>query len=377
MAEATSGVKTNEPALCGTAAPGLYPGYMLELHCIMTRAFITGVAATSISPGERTFLREASPWGLILFKRNIENPQQVSNLINDFRECVGRENAPVLVDQEGGRVQRLGPPHWPAYPPGGVFGEIYDRDAAVGIAAAKLGARLIAADLQALGITVDCLPLADLRLPDADLVIGNRAYGAKPDNVAAIAGAVAEGLMDGGVLPVLKHIPGHGRAMADSHKSLPVVNAERAELEATDFAAFRQLHRLPLGMTAHVVYTALDTLPATTSTIMINEVIRGFIGFQGLLMSDDVSMGALSGTIGERSAACLAAGCDVVLHCNGNIEEMEEVAENNSELTGASAQRAAAALAARRRPSEIDLSTARVEFARILRETGATGSAMV
>jgi beta-N-acetylhexosaminidase len=343
----------------------------------MTRAFITGVAATSITPAERTFLREASPWGLILFKRNIDNPQQVSNLINDFRESVDRDNAPVLVDQEGGRVQRLGPPHWPAYPPGAVFGEIYDRNPAVGIAAAKLGARLIAADLQALGITVDCLPLADLRLPDADLVIGNRAYGAKPDKVATIAGAVAEGLMDGGVLPVLKHIPGHGRAMADSHKSLPIVTADRAELEATDFAAFRQLRRLPLGMTAHVVYTALDTLPATTSRTMINEVIRGFIGFQGLLMSDDVSMGALSGTIGERSAACLAAGCDVVLHCNGNIKEMEEVAENSSELTGASAQRAAAALAARRRPSEIDLSTARVEFARILRETGKTGSAMV
>jgi beta-N-acetylhexosaminidase len=343
----------------------------------MTRAFITGVAGTSITPAERSFLREAAPWGLILFKRNIESPQQVSDLINEFRDCVGRDDAPVLVDQEGGRVQRLGPPHWPAYPPGGVFGELYDRNRAVGIAVAKLGARLIAADLHALGITVDCLPLADLRLPGADLVIGNRAYGAMPDKVAAIAGAVAEGLMDGGVLPVLKHIPGHGRAMADSHLSLPIVNAERAELEATDFAAFRQLRGLPLGMTAHVVYTALDTLPATTSATMINEVIRGFIGFQGLLMSDDVSMGALSGTIGERSVASLAAGCDVVLHCNGNLEEMEEVAENSSELKGASAQRAAAALAARQHPSKIDLSTARVEFARILRETGTTGSAMV
>jgi beta-N-acetylhexosaminidase len=343
----------------------------------MSRAFITGVAGTSILPAERSFLREAAPWGLILFKRNIDTPQQVSNLINEFREFVGRADVPVLVDQEGGRVQRLGPPHWPAYPPGGVFSEIYDRNAAMGIAAAKLGARLIAADLQALGITVDCLPLADLRLPGADLVIGDRAYGATPDKVAAIAGAVAEGLMDGGVLPVLKHIPGHGRAMADSHLSLPIVNAERAELEATDFAAFRQLRSLPLGMTAHVVYTALDGLPATTSATMINEVIRAFIGFQGLLMSDDVSMGALSGTIGERSVACLAAGCDVVLHCNGNLEEMEDVAANSSELKGASAQRAAAALAARRRPSEIDLSTARVEFARILRETGATGSEMV
>jgi beta-N-acetylhexosaminidase len=343
----------------------------------MTRAFITGVAGTSISPAERSFLREATPWGLILFKRNIENPRQVSSLVSDFRGFIGRDDAPVLIDQEGGRVQRLGAPHWPAYPPGGVFGELYDRNPAVGIAAAKLGARLIAADLVALGITVDCLPLADLRLPGADLVIGNRAYGATPDKVAAIAAAVAEGLMDGGVLPVLKHIPGHGRAMADSHLSLPVVSAERAELEAMDFAAFRQLRGLPLGMTAHVVYTAFDTLPATTSETMIDEVIRGFIGFQGLLMSDDVSMGALSGTLGERSAAALTAGCDVVLHCNGNLEEMEEVAENTSELKGASGQRAVAALMARRRPSEIDLSTARVEFARILRETGATGSAMV
>jgi beta-N-acetylhexosaminidase len=343
----------------------------------MTRAFITGVAGTSISPAERSFLREAMPWGLILFKRNIENPQQVSNLVRDFRNFIGRDDAPVLIDQEGGRVQRLGPPYWPAYPPGGVFGELYDRNPAVGIAAAKLGARLIAADLVALGITVDCLPLADLRLPGADLVIGNRAYGATPDKVAAIAAAVAEGLMDGGVLPVLKHIPGHGRAMADSHLSLPVVSAERAELEAMDFAAFRQLRGLPLGMTAHVVYTAFDTLPATTSETMIDEVIRGFIGFQGLLMSDDVSMGALSGTLGERSAAALTAGCDVALHCNGNLKEMEEVAESTSELKGASGQRAVAALMARRRPSEIDLSTARVEFARILRETGATGSAMV
>ncbi len=343
----------------------------------MTRAFITGVAGTSITSPERSFLRAASPWGLILFRRNVENPQQLYKLIDDFRGCIGRGDAPVLIDQEGGRVQRLGPPHWPIYPAGGVFGDLYDRDPAAGIAAAKLGARLIAADLQALGISVDCLPLADLRLPGADLVIGNRAYGATPDKVAAIAGAVAEGLMDGGVLPVLKHIPGHGRAMADSHKSLPIVSAARAELEATDFAAFRPLRGLPLGMTAHVVYTAFDTLPATASATIINEVIRGFIGFDGLLMSDDVSMGALSGTIGQRTAVALAAGCDVVLHCNGNIEEMEEVAANTSELKGASRQRAAAALAARRSPSDMDLSTARVEFARILRETGATGAAVV
>jgi beta-N-acetylhexosaminidase len=334
----------------------------------MTRAFITGVGGTAISAHERGFLREACPWGLILFKRNIDDPAQVAKIVNDFREAVGHADAPVLVDQEGGRVQRLGPPHWPLYPPGAVFGDLYDRNPEAGRAAAQLGARLIAADLEALGITVDCLPLADLRLAGADPVIGNRAYGALPDKVAAIAGAAADGLMAGGVLPVLKHIPGHGRATADSHQSLPIVRTERSILEATDFAAFRELRALPMGMTAHIVFSAIDTLPVTTSPTIITEVIRDFIGFDGLLMSDDVSMGALSGSIGERSAAALAAGCDIVLHCNGKIEEMQEVAANTLELAGAVARRAAAALAARPRPSAIDLGAARTEFARMLGE---------
>ena len=332
----------------------------------MARAFVTGLSGTSISAGERQFLREASPWGLILFKRNIDNPSQVHNIVDDFRVCVGRPDAPVLIDQEGGRVQRLAPPHWAAYPSGAVYGQLYDRDRAAGIAAAKLGARLIAADLEALGITVDCLPLADLRLPGADAVIGDRAYGATPDKVAAIAAAVAGGLMEGGVLPVLKHIPGHGRATADSHKSLPIVRTDRTALEATDFAAFRALATLPMAMTAHVVFTAIDALPVTTSKTMISNVIRGFIGFDGLLMSDDVSMGALDGSIGERTAATLAAGCDVVLHCNGKLEEMHEVAKNTSELTGAAERRAVAALAARKRTSAIDLAAARIEFAAML-----------
>ena len=332
----------------------------------MARAFITGLSGTSIAAGERQFLREASPWGLILFKRNIDNPSQVHNIVDDFRNCVGRPDAPVLIDQEGGRVQRLAPPHWAAYPSGAVYGQLYDQDRAAGIAAAKLGARLIAADLEALGVTVDCLPLADLRLPGADAVIGDRAYGATPDKVAAIAAAVAEGLMEGGVLPVLKHIPGHGRATADSHKSLPIVRTDRTALEATDFAAFRALATLPMAMTAHVVFTAIDALPVTTSKTMISNVIRGFIGFDGLLMSDDVSMGALDGSIGERTAATLAAGCDVVLHCNGKIQEMHEVAKNTSELTGAAERRAVAALAARKRTSAIDLAAARIEFAAML-----------
>ncbi|MBS0533408.1 MAG: beta-N-acetylhexosaminidase [Proteobacteria bacterium] len=327
-----------------------------------SRAFITGLSGLTILPLERAFLREAAPWGLIIFKRNISTPQQVADLVRDFRDMVGWE-APVLVDQEGGRVQRLGPPHWPAYPPGAVYGALYDRDPASGLAAARLGAHLIAADLTALGIDVDCLPLADVPIPGGDPVIGDRAYGTTPAKVAAIAGAVADGLLAGGVLPVLKHLPGHGRAHADSHKELPVVDTDRATLEQTDFAAFRPLKALPLGMTAHVVFSAIDRLaPATTSVTMVREVIRGSIGFAGLLMSDDVSMGALSGTIAERSTQALAAGCDVVLHCNGDLNEMREVAGVAPELSGVAAERASAALAMRSQREEFDVAEARGIF---------------
>jgi beta-N-acetylhexosaminidase len=327
------------------------------------RAFITGLSGPKLSADERAFLREARPWGLILFKRNIEDKGQVTGLVAEALHELGG-SAPVLVDQEGGRVQRLGPPHWPVYPPGAVYGRLYDREPATGMAAARLGARLIAADLLPLGINVDCLPLADVPVAGADAVIGDRAYGETPEKVAAIAAAVAEGLRAGGVLPVLKHIPGHGRATADSHERLPVVHADRATLEATDFAAFRPLKNLPLGMTAHVVFTAIDpVLPATTSATMIREVIRGFICFDGLLMSDDVSMGALSGSIAERTRASLAAGCDVVLHCNGKLDEMRAVAAEAPELGGEALRRAAAALAARTPPDAIDLPAARQEFA--------------
>ncbi|MBV9261771.1 MAG: glycoside hydrolase family 3 protein, partial [Pseudolabrys sp.] len=270
---------------------------------------------------------------------------------------------PILVDQEGGRVQRLGPPHWPAYPPGAIFGELYDRDRPAGIALARLGARLIASDLRPLGIDVDCLPLADVPAPEGDPIIGDRAYGTEPAKVAALAGAVAEGLLEGGVLPVLKHIPGHGRATADSHKSLPVVEADRKTLDVTDFAAFRPLKDLPLGMTAHVVFSAIDPAqPATTSATIVHEVIRNSIGFQGLLMSDDVSMGALTGTLAERSRAALAAGCDVVLHCNGDLNEMREVASASPALTGQAAARAETALKRRRAPQPFDIAAAREEF---------------
>ncbi len=275
------------------------------------RAFITGFSGTVLTPQERAFLREAAPWGVIIFKRNIDTPDQVRRLVDAFsrrgRQSMRRYWSIRRVAACSASVRRIGRPIRPAPSTGGSTSVI----AATGLAAARLGARLIASDLRELGIDVDCLPLADVPVAGADAVIGDRAYGETPEQVAAIAGAVAAGLMEGGVLPVLKHLPGHGRATADSHQRLPVVDTDRATLEATDFAAFRPLAGLPLGMTAHVVFSAYDPLaPATTSVTMVRQVIRGSIGFRGLLMSDDVSMGALSGSIAERTRASLAAGCD-------------------------------------------------------------------
>jgi beta-N-acetylhexosaminidase len=327
------------------------------------RAFITGVSGTDLTAAERDFIRAEHPWGFILFKRNIDTPAQVSSLVEELRNLAGRADAPVLIDQEGGRVQRLAPPHWPAYPPGALFGALYDTESALGLRAARLSARLIAADLADLGITVDCLPLADVPIEGADVVIGNRAYGSEPAKVAAIARAVTDGLEQGGVLPVLKHIPGHGRATADTHFRLPTVDTARDELVRTDFAAFKPLADLPMAMTAHVVFSAFDPAqPATTSATMIEQVIRGVIGFQGLLMSDDVSMNALAGSIAERTRAIFAAGCDIVLHCNGNIGEMREVAGQTPELSGKALERADRALAARRPPQPLDRAAARAEL---------------
>jgi beta-N-acetylhexosaminidase len=326
------------------------------------RAFITGVAGAALTDEERRFLRDAQPWGFIVFKRNIADPAALRALIDDVRATVGRA-APVLVDQEGGRVQRLGPPHWPSYPPGAAYGALYDMDRDRGLAVARLGARLIAADLAALGIDVDCLPIADMPVAGADAVIGDRAYGNDPGKVADIAGAIAQGLADGGVLPVLKHIPGHGRATADSHLRLPVVKVGRETLEATDFAAFRALNDLPMAMTAHVVFSALDPVaPATTSAVIVRDVIRDSVGFAGLLMSDDISMGALSGSLAERAGAAIAAGCDMILHCNGQMPEMRAVAAAVPELSGEAARRAAAALAAKQPAAPIDPAVARAEF---------------
>src|ERR1700676_2013945 len=340
-----------------------------------TRAFITGVSGTELGAEEREFIRATRPWGFILFKRNIATPPQVIQLIRELREAIEAPDAPILIDQEGGRVQRLGPPHWPVYPPGALFGALYDVKPALGLAAARLSSRLIAAHLIGLGITVDCLPLADVPVPEADAVIGNRAYGTEPKKVAAIARAVTEGLEQGGVLPVLKHIPGHGRATAHTHFRLPEVDTSKAELERTDFAAFQPLADLPMAMTAHVVFSALDPAhPATTSATIVNQVIRGVIGFQGLLMSDDVSMNALSGSIAERTRAILAAGCDMVLHCNGKLDEMREVARETPELSGKALERARRALASRKAPQPFDRLKARAELDALVARAGTVGA---
>jgi beta-N-acetylhexosaminidase len=336
-----------------------------------SRAFITGVSGLELSAPEREFIRDERPWGFILFKRNIETPAQVTSLVRELRDSIGSPDAPVLIDQEGGRVARLGPPYWPVYPPGAAFGALYDIDPQLGLRAACLSARLIAADLIDLGITVDCLPLADVPVEGSDAVIGNRAYGTAPAKVAAIARAVTQGLEQGGVLPVLKHIPGHGRATADSHFQLPTVNTSRAELNRTDFAAFQPLADLPMAMTAHVVFSALDPAqPATTSATIMQQVIRGVIGFQGLLMSDDVSMNALAGTIAERTRAIVNAGCDMVLHCNGKLDEMRDVARETPELAGRALDRARQALASRRQPEPLDRQAARAELDALVDRAG-------
>jgi beta-N-acetylhexosaminidase len=340
-----------------------------------TRAFITGVSGLELSAAEREFIHAERPWGFILFKRNVETPAQLIRLVGELRDIVTNPDAPILIDQEGGRVQRLGPPNWPVYPPGAIFGTLYDIDPALGLSAARLSARLIAADLLDLGITVDCLPLADVPVAGADAVIGNRAYGTEPAKVAAIARAVTGGLEQGGILPVLKHIPGHGRATADTHFRLPEVDTPQNELERTDFAAFRPLADLPMAMTAHVVFSALDPAhPATTSATIIEQVIRGVIGFQGLLMSDDVSMNALAGSIAERTRAIVTAGCDMVLHCNGKLDEMREVARETPELSGQALQRARRALASRKPPQPFDRLAARAELDALIDRAGMAGA---
>jgi beta-N-acetylhexosaminidase len=327
-------------------------------------AAILGCAGTTLTAEEVAFFRSEKPWGFILFKRNIADPNQVRALTAALRETVGRPDAPILIDQEGGRVARLQPPHWKTYPPGRAYGALVANDPLVAREITRLGARLIAHDLLSLGINVDCVPVLDVPDPQGHEIIGDRAYGDTPEQVATLGRAAAEGLLAGGVLPIIKHIPGHGRAMADSHLELPVVKAKLAELEARDFAPFRVLSDMPMAMTAHVVYTAIDrSRPATTSRKAIKQVIRGSLGFDGLLMSDDLSMKALSGDFKQRAKDSLAAGCDVVLHCNGDMAEMKAVMSGVGKLSREARRRVQAVMGRLVKvPEPLDVEQARARF---------------
>ncbi len=333
----------------------------------MPGATILGLAGPHLGDAERGFFRDADPWGFILFARNVRDPDQLRRLTGALRDAVGRD-APVLIDQEGGRVARLRPPHWTGWPP--ALDQMARTRPGQGARAMWLRYRVIADELAQAGIDVNCAPVADLPVPGAHEVIGDRCYGGDPETVAAAGRAVAEGLLAGGVLPVLKHIPGHGRATADSHADLPRVATDRATLRRTDFAPFRALADLPLGMTAHVVFQAIDPeAPATLSPAVIG-LIRDEIGFGGLLMTDDIGMGALSGPFEGRCRQALRAGCDVILHCSGDFAEMEQVAGAAGRLDGASLRRAEAALAlrdrARQKAQRIDRAALLQEWAELL-----------
>lgn len=310
-----------------------------------SKAMILGCAGLSLNTEEAALMADQRPWGLILFARNIGEAAQIADLTAHFRDLVGRPDAPVFIDQEGGRVQRIRPPIVRRYPPARPLGALYHRDRQAGTDAARLMGRMLAADLVPLGITVDCLPVLDVPVPGSHDVIGDRAFAEDADTVAALGAALAEGLLDGGLLPVIKHIPGHGRTRVDSHTSLPIVEASLDELERVDFAPFVALAHLPVAMTAHIVFTAIDPdWPATVSPIVINDIIRGRIGFDGLLVSDDLFMDALSGDLATRTGSSLSAGCDIALICHDAGNDTAAVMAAVPELAGEPLRRAERAL---------------------------------
>ncbi len=310
----------------------------------MTPLFL-GLSGLALTDAERGLFREAEPAGYILFKRNVADPEQVRALTDSLRDLSGRDDVPILIDQEGGRVARLAAPNWPLFPNGAAFGRLYEAAPLSGLEAARLNAMALAAMLRGLGINVDCLPVLDVPVPGAHDIIGDRAYGTEPMRVAALGDATLKGLQAGGVVGVVKHVPGHGRAAADSHVELPVVTASREELDI-DIAPFRKLKDAPMAMTAHVVYTALDPDNcASLSAKVIADIIRGEIGFDGLLMSDDLGMQALKGSFAERAAGVLDAGCDIALHCSGVFEEMAEVVKAVSSISDVGAARLERAMA--------------------------------
>ncbi len=310
---------------------------------------VFGCGGPALTAAERRLFRTANPLGFALFRRNCVDPAQLRRLIAELREAVGRADVAVLVDQEGGRVQRLKPPHWPRDPAAARFGELATRDPEAAERAARLLAHAVATDLAAAGVTGDAWPVLDLTVPGASDVIGDRAFSAHPDTVIRLGRAVCRGLLDGGILPIIKHLPGHGRALVDSHKALPVIEAGLDELEAADFQPFRALADQPWGMTAHIVFPAIDPdTPATLSAIVIEQIIRGRIGFGGVLITDDLCMGALTGSPAERARRALAAGCDIALHCNGKLDEMAAIADGLPPLSAATSERLARGEAVRR-----------------------------
>ncbi len=340
-------------------------------------AAVVGVAGTALLERERSLFRRAKPLGVILFARNCERPEQVAELVRACREAIGDPEAPVLVDQEGGRVVRLKPPHWQAHVALRRVGEIAGRNREGAAEAAWLHARLIAAELAPLGITVNCSPVLDLGLPGQTGAIGDRTFSNDPEIVAELGRATAEGYLAGGVLPVIKHLPGHGRATVDSHAALPCVEADRSILAETDWRPFQANADAPFGMTAHILFPALDgSACATQSPGIVDDVIRGEIGFEGALFSDDLSMQALGGSLGERAALARRAGCDLALHCNGDFEEMQAVLDAAGPLEGQSLARVERALARREMPAPFDAEAGRERLDRLLGSRGGTSEAV-
>ncbi|MFN3669199.1 MAG: beta-N-acetylhexosaminidase [Brevundimonas sp.] len=328
----------------------------------MSSAAIYGCGGHRLTEDERAFFAEVRPWGFILFRRNIDSPDQVRALTAELRDCIDDPDAPILIDQEGGRVQRMGPPHWPKYPPAEAYLKA-TNDPLAARELVRLGARLMAHDLKSVGINVDCVPVLDVPVPGAHDIIGDRAYARDPATVTQLGRAAAEGLLAGGVLPVIKHMPGHGRAFADTHKELPTVHADLETLDGWDFAPFKALSDMPIGMTAHIVFAAIDRKHPATQSKKAIKLIRERLGFGGLLLSDDLVMSALSGTLTERARKSLKAGCDLVVHWNGDLDEMRQVAEGVGKLKGKAAKRAEAALARIvREPEPLDPFEARLRF---------------
>lgn len=321
---------------------------------IMSRPVITDCEGLSLTEDEKNLFREHEPFGFILFGRNCDTPDQIKALTDEMRDCVGRD-VPIMIDQEGGRVCRLAPPHWRKIPPADVFGDLYKGDPEKALQAIILNTRLMADDLVQLGITMDCFPVLDLFFAGASDIIGDRSYGADIDVVTALGGAAAEAMMMGGIIPIVKHIPGHGRALVDSHAELPTVKESHDELLASDFMPFKNLAHLPCAMTAHIVYSDIDPkLPATLSPTLIRQVIRGDIGFKGVLISDDITMKALSGAPEDIAKTALRAGCDLVLHCNATLEERRSVLESLYDFNPANINWVRSELTRRRPAEQID-----------------------